>query len=165
MRVGSRHVLGFLAVLAGAPNMPAQQQQQPQRVVRALEFEGNRAISDEVLAAAIATTNSSWFARYFLFRWIGLGAKRYFDEEEFRLDVVRVSVLYKRSGYPDAQIDTLVQRTPEDVYLTFKITEGDPIRVTSINVTGLDSLPYRLRRAVLLDLPLQVNDPFNRFAM
>jgi outer membrane protein insertion porin family len=163
MRVGARHVLGFLAVLAWAPNMPAQQP--PQRVVRSLEFESNRAISDEVLAAAIATTNSSFFARNFFFRWVGLGAKRYFDEEEFRRDVVRLSVLYKRSGYPDAQIDTLVQRTPEDVYITFKITEGDPIRVTSLNVTGLDSLPSRLRRAVLLDLPLQVSDPFNRFAM
>ncbi|HZN97941.1 MAG TPA: BamA/TamA family outer membrane protein [Gemmatimonadales bacterium] len=144
--------------------MPAQQQL-PQRVVRSLEFEGNGAISDEVLATAIATTNSSWFARFPLVRWIGLGAKRYFDEEEFRRDVVRLSVLYKRSGYPDAQIDTLVQRTPEDVYIKFKITEGDPIRVTKINVTGLDSLPSRLRRAVLLDLPLQVGDPFNRFTM
>lgn len=143
--------------------MPAQQP--PQRVVRSLEFEDNRAIADEVLAAAIATTNSSWFARFFLVRWIGLGAKRYFDEEEFRRDVVRLSVLYKRSGYPDVQIDTLVQRTPEDVYISFKITEGNPIRVTSINVTGLDSLPSRLRRAVLLDLPLQVGDPFNRFTM
>ncbi len=141
------------------------QQPQPQRVVRSLDFEGNRALSDEVLAAAIATTNSSWFARNFFFRWLGLGAKRYFDEEEFRRDVVRLSVLYKRSGYPDALMDTLVQRTPEDVYITFNITEGEPIRVTSLNVTGLDSLPPRLRRTVLLDLPLQVGDPFNRFAM
>jgi outer membrane protein assembly complex protein YaeT len=134
-------------------------------VVRQLNFEGNRAISDEVLASAIATTNSSWFARTFLFRWLGLGAKRFFDEEEFRRDVVRLGVLYKRSGYPDAVIDTLVQRTPEDVYLTFEITEGNPIRVTNFTITGLDSLPERPRRAVRLDLPLQVGDPFNRFDM
>jgi outer membrane protein assembly complex protein YaeT len=143
--------------------MPAQQP--PQRVVRSLDFQGNRAISDELLAAAIATTNSSFFATNFFFRWLGLGAKRYFDEEEFRRDVVRLSVLYKRTGYPDAQIDTLVQRTPADVYITFNITEGEPIRVNDLHVTGLDSLPTRLRRAVLLDLPLQVGDPFNRFAM
>ena len=47
--------------------------QEPQRVVRQLNFEDNRAISDEVLASAISTTNSSWFARFFLFRWLGLG--------------------------------------------------------------------------------------------
>jgi outer membrane protein assembly factor BamA len=144
----------------------AQQPGRPdQRVVRQLSFNGNQAIRDEVLAAAIATTNSSWFARAFFFRWLGLGAKRFFDEEEFRRDVVRLDVLYKRSGYPDAVIDTLVQRTPEDVYITFAITEGEPIRVARLTITGLDSLSERLQRGVRLDLPLQVGDPFNRFNM
>jgi outer membrane protein insertion porin family len=159
-------ILFLVLSLAWAPPVGGQQpQQQDQRVVRQLGFEGNRAISDEVLSAAIATTNSSWFARNFFFRWLGLGAKRFFDEEEFRRDVVRMGVLYKRSGYPDAVIDTMVQRTPEDVYITFQINEGDPIRVTSFTVNGLDSLPERLRRAVRLDLPLQAGDPFNRFDM
>jgi outer membrane protein assembly complex protein YaeT len=142
-----------------------QAQQQPQPVVRQLEFEGNRAIRDEVLAAAISTTNSSWFARAFFIRVFGLGAKRYFDEDEFRRDVVRLDVLYKRSGYPEAVIDTLVRRDARDVYVRFKITEGDPIRVKTFTVTGLDSLAPWLRRGVLLDLPLQVGDPFNRFEM
>jgi outer membrane protein insertion porin family len=153
----------FVALPSGPP--AAAQQQQPQRVVRQLNFEGNRSIPDDVLAAAIVTTNSSWFATTFFFRWLGLGAKRYFDEEEFRRDVVRLGVLYRRTGYPDAVIDTLMRRTPQDVYITFRIAEGDPIRVTSLTTVGLDSLPPRLRRAVLLDLPLQVGDPFNRFAM
>jgi outer membrane protein assembly complex protein YaeT len=139
-------------------------QQPPQRVVRQLKFEGNSALSDETLAAAIATTNSSWFARGFL-RWLGLGAKRYFDEQEFRRDVVRLTVLYRRSGYPDAVTDTLVKRTPEDVYVTFKIQEGNPILVKTLTITGLDSVPPRRRRSVLLDLPLQEGDPFNRFDM
>jgi outer membrane protein insertion porin family len=156
-------MLGLLVALGSAS--PARAQQPPQRVVRQLSFEDNRAIADEVLAAAIVTTNSSWFARTFFFRWLGLGAKRYFDEEEFRRDVVRLSVLYRRSGYPDAVIDTLVRRTPEDVYITFKIKEGEPILVTSQTIAGLDSFPPRFRRAIVLDLPLQVGDPFNRFAM
>ena len=158
--------LGILLPLAPLLWAPAATgQQQSQRVVRQLDFEGNRAISDEVLAAAIVTSNSSWFARFALIRWIGLGAKRYFDEEEFRRDVVRIGVLYKRSGYPDVVVDTLVARTPEDVYITFRISEGSPIRVTKLEVTGLDSLPPRLRRSALLDLPLQEGDPFNRFDM
>ena len=155
--------LAFLVALLVSSTGAAQQP--GQRVVRQLSFEGNRAIADEVLAAAIVTTNSSWFAHAFFFRWLGLGAKRYFDEEEFRRDVVRLSVLYKRSGYPDAVIDTLVRRTPEDVYIAFKIHEGAPIRVTTLTITGLDSVPPRRRKGVLLDLPLQVGDPFNRFAM
>ena len=150
-------------MLVSAAPIPAQEESE--RVVRQLNFEGNNAIRDEVLAAAIVTTNSSWFARAFFFRSLGLGAKRFFDEEEFRRDVVRLSVLYKRSGYPDAVIDTLVQRDPENVYVTFRITEGEPIRVTSLDITGLDSLVAWLRRRSTLDLPLQVGDPFNRYDM
>jgi outer membrane protein insertion porin family len=162
MRRAARLAFLFCALLVSSA---AVAQQQNQRVVRQLSFEGNRAIPDELLAAAIVTTQSSWFARAFFFRWLGLGAKRYFDEEEFRRDVVRIGVLYKRSGYPDAVIDTLVQRTPVDVYITFKIHEGTPIRVTALTITGLDSVPARRRRGVLLDLPLKVGDPFNRFTM
>jgi outer membrane protein assembly complex protein YaeT len=139
--------------------------QERQLIVRQLDFNGNRAISDEVLASAISTTNSSWFARNFLFRWIGLGAKRYFDEQEFRRDVVRLGVLYKRSGFYESVIDTLVRRTPEDVYITFNIKEGEPIVVTTLTIIGLDSLRERARRAALQDLPLHQGDPFNRYAM
>jgi outer membrane protein assembly complex protein YaeT len=159
-----KHRVHLLLVLLAALATPVVGQQ-PQLVVRQLSFEGNRAIPDDVLATAIGTTNSSWFARAFFFRSLGLGAKRYFDEQEFRRDVVRLEVLYRRSGYPDAAIDTLVRRTPQDAYITFTIHEGLPILVTSLSVNGLDSLFPRLKRAILLDLPLQQGDPFNRFAM
>lgn len=134
-------------------------------MVRQLDFKGNEAVPDEVLASAIATTNSSWFARASLFRWLGLGAKRSFDEQEFRRDVVRLGVLYKRSGYYEAVIDTLIRRTPEDVYITFNINEGEPIVVTSFTTAGLDSLRGRRRALALQDLPLRQGDPFNRYAM
>jgi len=155
-------LIWFLAALISASPLHAQESQ---LVVRQLAFGGNRAISDEGLASAIATTNSSWFARTSLLRWLGLGAKRYFDEQEFRRDVVRLGVLYKRSGFYDAAIDTLVRRTPEDVYITFNIREGEPTTVTSLAITGLDSLRPRWKAAALLDLPLQQGDPFNRYSM
>ncbi len=139
--------------------------QEPQRVVRQLSFEGNRALGDEVLGTAISTTNSSWFARAFLVRSLGLGEKRTFDEQEFKRDVVRLVVLYRRSGYPHVQIDTLVRREPKDVYLTFRITEGPPIVLTDLDITGVDSLPVRAHRETLVDLPLREGDPFNRFIM
>ncbi len=135
------------------------------RVIRKLDFEGNKAIPDELLATAIATTNSSWFARIFLFRWIGLGEKRTFDEQEFRRDVVRLDVFYRRSGYPHVQIDTIVQRTPQNVYITFNIKEGEPTRVTDLKVTGIDTLPEEIREETLVDLPLRQGDPFNRYVM
>ena len=152
-----------LALLLAAAG-PAGAQESP-RVVRQLSFEGNAAITDEVLASAIATTNSSWFARAWLVRSVGLGEKRYFDEQEFKRDVVRLEVLYRRSGYPHAQTDTVVRRTPTDVYITFRIKEGSPIRVTRLDVLGVDSLPAPVPRQTLVDLPLRQADPFNRFIM
>lgn len=156
------HLLWLLAALTFAAPLPAQERE---LIVRQLDFRGNKALSDEVLASAIATTNSSWFARASPVRWLGLGAKRTFDEQEFRRDVVRLEVLYKRSGYYDAAIDTLVKRTTENVYITFNIKEGEPIVLTQLTVSGLDSLRVRWREAALQDLPLQQGDPFNRYAM
>jgi outer membrane protein insertion porin family len=152
----------FAFLLAAAVPLGAQE---TSRVVRQIDFEGNKAITDEGLASGIATTQSSWFARAFLVRSLGLGEKRYFDEQEFKRDVVRLQVLYRRSGYPHVEIDTVVRRTPTNVYITFRIKEGEPIRVTALTITGLDTLPEKVRRETLVDLPLQLGDPFNRFIM
>src|SRR5436309_12726547 len=148
----------LVAVFAAAP-LAAQQEQQ--RVVRGLSFDGNHAIDDYTLSSAIATTNSSAFATKWYLRWIPwLGEKRYFNELEFRRDVIRLLLLYRQSGYMNAVVDTLVRREGRDVYVKFRIYEGDPVRLAALEVLSLDSIldVRRLKR----DLPLQVGDPFNR---
>lgn len=145
-------------LLAGAAPVAAQDTV----VVRGLSFEGNHAIDDYSLSIAIGTTNSSWFARSGLVRWLGLGEKRFFDPLEFRRDVLRLTLFYRQSGYMDVVVDTLVRRGTNDVHLTFKIKEGPPIVVTRMTVTGVDSLPLD-PSDVLVDLPLREGKPFNRF--
>ncbi len=137
--------------------------QEQERVVRGLSFAGNRALDDYTLESAIATTKSSWWARMWYVRWLGLGEKRYFNELEFRRDVVRLILLYRQSGYMNAAVDTSVLRTARDVYATFRIHEGEPVRVARLDVRGVDSIfnVAKLKR----DLPLQVGDPFNRFLL
>jgi outer membrane protein assembly complex protein YaeT len=144
---------------------PEHFERQDGRVIRQLKFEGNKAIDAATLAASIATTNSSFFATSFLFRWLGLGEKRYLNETELQRDVERLRVLYKRSGYPDIAVDTLIRRTETDAFITFRLHEGEPVRITRLDFTGLDSVPERGRRQVLLDLPLKVGDPFNRYLL
>ena len=131
--------------------------------MRQLTFSGNRAIDDYTLSTAIATTSSSWFASSPWVRWLGLGEKRYFDEIEFRRDVVRLVLLYRQSGYMTAVVDTAVRRTARDVYITFRLHEGEPVRVAKLDVLGATPMldTAKLRR----ELPLQVGDPFNRFLM
>src|SRR5438477_174790 len=98
-----RAFLSFLLVAACAAAPLAAQQE---RVVRGLSFEGNHAIDDYTLGSAIATSSSSVFASLWFLRWMRLGEKRYFDELEFRRDVVRLLLLYRQSGYMNAVVDT-----------------------------------------------------------
>ncbi len=128
-----------------------------------MSFVGNRALDDLTLKSAIATTNSNWWATSWIVRWIGLGEKRYFNEVEFRRDVVRLILLYRQSGSMNAVVDTLVRRTSRDVYVTFRIHEGEPVRVARLDVLGVDKIlnVAKLKR----ELPLQVGDPFNRFLL
>ncbi|NNG17399.1 MAG: hypothetical protein HKM89_13045 [Gemmatimonadales bacterium] len=142
---------------------PTLSAQEAPPVIRQLKFEGNRAIDELTLRAVIGTTNSSWFARSGLVRWIGLGEKRYFDEREFQRDVLRLTLLYRKSGYLDVAVDTLVVRKPQDIYLTVRIAENEPVRVIALDLVGLDTLPEP--RRITQDLPLRVGDPFNRFLM
>src|SRR5256885_6706943 len=157
-----RQLRAFLPVLVVAVLAAARlaAQQESQRVVRGLSFEGNHAIDRYALSAAIATTNSSTFATSPWLRWLGLGEKRPFNELEFRRDVVRLLLLYRQSGYMNAVIDTVVRRDARDVYVTFRIYEGDPVRLIRLDVLGVDSMldVAALKRA----LPLKVGDPFDR---
>jgi outer membrane protein assembly factor BamA len=59
------------------------------------------------------------------------------------------------------KVDTLVVRKPREVNVTFKITEGPPIVVTSLAVTGVDSVSGA--KKIAQDLPLRLGRPFNRF--
>lgn len=132
-------------------------------IVRRLAFSGNRAFDDLVLASAIATTGSSWFASSPLVRWVGLGAKRRLNERDLRIDVIRLRVFYQRSGYLEAQVDTSIVRSPNDAYITFRIIEGPPVLVRSFEIRGLDSIP---RRSELTSgLPLLLGKPFDRMLL
>ncbi len=137
-----------------------QDEYQRELVVRGLSFSGNRSIDDATLRASIATSQSSAFARWPVVRGLGfLGVKRYFNETQFRSDVYRILALYRRSGYRDATVDTVVTRTNGDVRLQFVIDEGEPIRLTEFDIAGIDGIldVENLHRR----LPLQVGDAFN----
>ncbi len=130
-------------------------------IVRGLKFDGNRAIEDLALQAAIATTNSSWLARSVLIRWLGAGETRTFSERAFRADVERIRLLYRLSGYFEVQVDTTVERSDETVEITFHIDEGEPTRISAIAVEGLEGVADA--PTLTRDLPLAEGDPFNRF--
>jgi len=108
--------------------------------VRALDFKGNKALRDDDLSQIIATTTSSFTRRAFRF----FGEKRCLDREELGRDIARVKLYYKLRGYWDAQVDTVVKRRGNGgVAVVFNVVEGLPIRLTTLRITGLDSVENR----------------------
>lgn len=152
-----------MAVLLVAPArvLPAQLGQE--LVIRGLKFQGAKSIDSEILAASIRTTNSSWFVTTPVVRKLGFGQRRYFNQRDFQADVLRIAALYRRNGFPDVVVDTTVERSTESVKLTFRITEGDPVRISRLVVEGLDSLDNAA--SLLRDLPVVEGDVASRDAL
>ncbi len=159
---GARVAL-VLAALPAAGTTALLPQDEPERFVRHLSFSGNDAIEDRVLGGAIETSRSGYFVRSPLVRWLGLGKKAPFNERAFRRDVLRIQALYGASGYRHATVDTVVERGPSAVDIRFRITEGAPLRITSLTITGAEGLS--LERAFRRQLPLAVGAPFNRLLL
>jgi outer membrane protein insertion porin family len=146
---------------AAVPMVPlASQAVETGLVIRKLKFSGNESFPSNILAAAIATTNSSFFATNGLVRWIGLGVERYLNERTLRVDAVRLKTFYQRKGFLEVQVDTTVIRTEEDAYITFHIIEGEPVRVERLEIRGIDTVERRDR--LVRDLALAVGDPYDR---
>ncbi len=104
--------------------------------VGTVKFKGNKALDNDLLAAAIATSSSSWLFRSPLH----IGDRSTFDETEFKRDVVRLQLFYRQQGFYEARIDTVVDRRDRLIDVKFIIVEGPPIIVDSIAVTGVDSV-------------------------
>ncbi|MEP7325437.1 MAG: BamA/TamA family outer membrane protein [Gemmatimonadota bacterium] len=129
-----------------------------------VKFQGAKSIPTTFLATGISTTASGWFARTPPFKWLGfLGEKRYFDERQFVADVLRLQFIYKASGFLEVKVDTAVVRKTDQVTVTFKITEGPPVVVQSLRLTGIQPVPQKSQ--LTNRLPLEVGKPFNRFKM
>jgi outer membrane protein insertion porin family/translocation and assembly module TamA len=71
-----------------------------------------------------------------------------------------VEVFYKLRGYLDVSVDTTVVRSEGDARVTFEVREGEPTRIDSLGVTGLEGVldSARVREIV----GLTTGDPFDQ---
>jgi outer membrane protein insertion porin family/translocation and assembly module TamA len=150
--------LAALAVAAGAGPAGAQDVacEAGDREVRTLRFEGNRAFSDEELGLVVVTTPSSVASRLRI-----VGTRRCLDPTEFPRDLLRLQAYYRRRGYPRVRVDTAVRAlAPGAVAVTFAVSEGPPLRLDSVDVTGLDAV--RGGAAMARAFPLRPGAVFDR---
>ena len=163
--------IAVAAILAlGHPRHVGAQEPEEQRrgpEVTEVGFEGATSLDTEVLQNAIFTQPTECRSPFFvLFCALGFDfalEKHYLDREELERDVERLTLLYESWGFPDATVSAETRADGRDeVEVVFRITEGEPIRVASIDVLGLDALdppvelpdPLPLRVGGLYALPL-----------
>lgn len=128
--------------------------------VRSLTFSGNKAFDDAELSQIVATTASSWWRRTFR---VG-GTRRCLVRDELARDQLRIALYYQKRGYWKAEVDTVVTPRGDDaVAVRFDVTEGVPIRLAELGISGLDSVQGR--DAILRGLDLSTGGPFDEFRL
>ena len=128
--------------------------------VTGLSFTGNTAFTDAELSQVIVTTPSP-FARTVL--RLPLTARRCLDRAELPKDRARLVIFYRRSGFADATVDTVLRAERGGVEVRFVIHEGQPTILGSFAILGLDSVQNR--RDVIRGMPLKVGGRFDRVAL
>ncbi|MGE0445639.1 MAG: outer membrane protein assembly factor [Vicinamibacterales bacterium] len=124
--------------------------------ISSLTFEGVDQIRESALADALQTKKGSWLP------W---GRKTYFDRRAFEADLQRMQAFYRDRGFPDARVtsfDVELNEAQDEVDLTVHISEGQPIVLAGIELTGFDVLEEGQLRALRETLPLLPGQPLDR---
>jgi translocation and assembly module TamA len=151
-------VLGLLVTLAGcAGNQPKPEGP----MIDSLRIEGTAAIPPREVKKKILTSQSSLFPVWL--QWLPLvGEDEFFDVNAWQADLRRIERYYQAEGYYQAKVldDDVVQTKPGHVALNVKVKEGEPTRITEINLVGLDGLEAAHQAKVKDKLPVKVGEIF-----
>src|SRR5688572_11551458 len=151
---GSRAAF-LLLVILGAFSVTACREEGDIQIT-SLEFTGVEQVDADALANALQTKKGSRLP------W---GRKRFFDRRAFEADLKRIEAFYRDRGFPDARVrsfDAKLNDAQDKVDVTLDIAEGEPIRVTTIELRGFDVLPEDRLELLRETLPLQPERPLDR---
>lgn len=154
-------VLTALGLHPAFSEAAGQTQSRPE--IRSLRFEGNQSFPDRALANSILTRET--VCRSFViqpFCWFDADFAvdpSFLNPRVFAQDYVRIQLFYRQRGFREIQVDTMIHReTPTRVAITFQIQEGDPVRVTSLDIRGSGQLSGP---ALDQNLPIRRGDPLD----
>jgi len=105
----------------GPDNQEAIEESRP--VVGRLTITGNEVLSKKVITAVLRLRPAGFFSR-----------PPAFDPALLEEDLARIQELYRRHGYYDVAIATTVEEHDGRVDITLTISEGEPVRVASLQI-------------------------------
>ncbi|HEX5022480.1 MAG TPA: outer membrane protein assembly factor BamA [Candidatus Binatia bacterium] len=123
------------------------------RVMR-IEFSGNQKFPDDELTAAIVTTERPWYRFW--------GDRPAFDPITFTTDLERLRRFYESRGYYRAVItyDLDVDQERGLITARFRIREGEPVRISEIDVAVAVDKPDQKPPPLPDELPVKRGDVF-----
>jgi outer membrane protein assembly factor BamA len=122
-----------------------------------LRFVGALSFPHTELTAAITTSQTRCPSLlYELLCWAGMGQEpAYLEPGALESDALRLRVFYHERGFRHADVGADTVRAGRGVRVTFRINEGQPIRVANVDVVGGPE------DVELLPLPLRPGAPFD----
>lgn len=113
-------------------------------LVTRFDIQGVNAVSESELTAGLATRKSRWTAKKSV-KWVPLlgSEKQYFNHVYWQQDRERIRTFYHARGYFDARIvaENLIEdRNEKTIRIALQVAEGEPSRITSIEIDGGDRL-------------------------
>src|SRR5688572_5137258 len=105
--------------------------------VASISFEGNDTFDDGTLKDVIVTEAPGMLG---ILPW---ARSRYFNRDAFQADLERLRAFYRDRGFPSAAVDGLdvtFNDRRDAVRIRIAVTEGTPVVVERIDVTGLETV-------------------------
>ncbi len=123
-----------------------------------LKIEGTDKVSEGDIKAKILTTDTPWWEPL----WPFDKGPSYFDPNAWQADLRRIERYYQAQGYYQAQVvsNTVKPEGKEAVELVAQVREGEPTRIGTIELSGMEQLPDDHQRRVKAELPLNKGDVF-----
>ena len=154
------------ALCIGVGPLPLGAQLGPEEI-GGIAFEGNENFSGAVLAKGIVTRETecrSVVLSLFCFLDVSWAQDPYhLSTRTLRRDVNRLKIFYYQRGFREATIESEVVRVEgEGTTILFRIVEGPPVLVDSIEVVGLEELSDP---SILERLPLEAGRPLSSIAL
>lgn len=140
-----------LLALGGAGCMSARGKAGEEPVLYGFELQGVHAFDPGAIQEKLATQPSDRFA------W---GEARRVDPDALAVDAKRVEAFYRERGYYDARVVDVqvIAAGSGRARVVMRVNEGQPVRVTTLEVVGLDAAPQAAEQ--LRRLPLRRGDVF-----
>jgi translocation and assembly module TamA len=126
--------------------------------VKDLKIEGTDQVKEGNIKARILTTDTPWWEPI----WPFDKGPAYFDPNAWQADLRRIERFYQAEGYYQAQVlsDTVKPEGKEAVSLVVQVREGEPTRIATVELSGLDELPEAHQRRVKAELALKPGEVF-----